>query len=381
MAVTGTLRVIDLLDIIVVAALVALGLVWVRRIRAGRVAMGLLAVVTLYLVARAAGLSLLSGLFEGSFALFVVIVVVIFQKELRRSFETISWPGLVTAPHVSDRGLDVVVETTFDFSQRGVGALIVIPGREAVEPHVSGGVELQGKLSRPLLYSLFDPHSPGHDGAAILEGDRVAKFAVHLPLSTNADALSDRGTRHAAALGLSEQCDALCLVVSEERRLVSLARSGELVEVNALPELRALLADAYTGPGSEPEPGPRPSLARRYWLEALLSLGVVTGLWFVLVAGSVETERTYDLPVRLVDVPVGLTLQGIEPERVRVTFRGPSSALTSATAGDFEVAVDVSLARIGQRSFTISDDGIDGPAGLDVIAVEPRRVLLTVSED
>jgi DNA integrity scanning protein DisA with diadenylate cyclase activity len=106
-----------------------------------------------------------------------------------------------------------------------MGALIVIPGRESIERHTEGGIEIDARLSEPLLLSLFDPNSPGHDGAVVIQGSRISAFAVHLPLST---VPAGRGTRHAAALGLAERCDALCVVVSEERGTISLAREGAI---------------------------------------------------------------------------------------------------------------------------------------------------------
>lgn len=376
------LRLVDLVDIVLVATLVAGVLVWVRRLRVGRVAVGLLAVVVLYLVARSAGLSLLSGLFEGSLAVFILIAVVIFQKELRRLFETISWPGFqrtIRAP--SPQGLDLLVETVFDFASRGIGALVVIPGKELVEPHVSGGIDLQGKLSRPLLQSLFDPHSPGHDGAAILDGDRIARFGVHLPLSSNDGELSEGGTRHAAALGLSEHCDAMCVAVSEERHLVSVAHGGALTVVRGVPELRALLGKVRSEnvEASQSPPG-LTALVRRYWIEAAVSFVVVASLWIVLVAGSLPTEKTFELPVSLSDIPPGLSVERVEPERIAVTFRGSSSEIASVRAGDVEVRVEVALAVVGQRSFSVDDEDVDRPPGLDVIRIEPRRIHLVVDE-
>lgn len=375
-----TVRWIDIVDMILVAALVTGLLVWVRRIRVGRVAGGLVAVVALYLLARSLGLTLLSGLFEGSFALFLLIAVVIFQRELRRLFETMWLPGADRLLVTSEHGQDVLVESLFDFANRGVGALVVIPGRESVEPHVSGGVELAGKLSRPLLHSIFDRHSPGHDGASILEGDRISRFAVHLPLSTNYRLLADMGTRHAAALGLSEHCDALCLVVSEERRVVSVARAGELTLMRSAPELRALLEEAQGAERNELRSESNVlSWLRRYWIESFISLAVVAGLWFVLISGSISVERTYSLPVRVVDLPGELELDELRPETIAVTFRGPSRELRTATAGDFEVSVDVALARIGQRGFAIQEEDIQHPPLLEIVGIEPRRIELMVA--
>ena len=104
-----------------------------------------------------------------------------------------------------------------------------------------GGIELEGKISEPLLKSLFDPHSPGHDGAVIVGNERISRFAAHLPLSKDFKQLAHVGTRHSAALGLAELSDALCIAVSEERGTISVARDGRLRQVNNLQELGSLL--------------------------------------------------------------------------------------------------------------------------------------------
>src|SRR6185437_5267675 len=98
-----------------------------------------------------------------------------------------------------------------------------------------GGIELDGKLSAPVLTSIFDPHSPGHDGAVVLEGDRIRRFATHLPLSANFQQLGRTGTRHSAALGLSEVTDALSIVVSEEQGTIAVARNGRLTRIADAP--------------------------------------------------------------------------------------------------------------------------------------------------
>ena len=98
-----------------------------------------------------------------------------------------------------------------------------------------------GKISEPLLKSIFDPHSPGHDGAVIIENDQIARFAAHLPLSKDFQQLAHVGTRHSAALGLAELSDAMCIAVSEERGKISVARNGRLRQVDNMQELGSLL--------------------------------------------------------------------------------------------------------------------------------------------
>jgi DNA integrity scanning protein DisA with diadenylate cyclase activity len=134
----------------------------------------------------------------------VLVAVVVFQQDLRRLFERIAALGfrrrlLPAGPDA----IDTLVRAIAHLAEHRRGALIVLPGREAVAGHVQGGLPLRADITEPLLLSLFDPHSPGHDGAVIVSGDRLMQFAVHLPLSTDHAQLGQRGTRHAAALGLA----------------------------------------------------------------------------------------------------------------------------------------------------------------------------------
>src|SRR5919106_5454924 len=118
--------------------------------------------------------------------------------------------------------VDTLTEATAHMASLKTGALIAIRGREPWASQIHGGIELGGAVSAPLLYSIFNPDTPGHDGAVLIEDDRLTRFAAHLPLAEELPEVSRYGgTRHAAAVGLSQECDALVIVVSEERGTIS----------------------------------------------------------------------------------------------------------------------------------------------------------------
>jgi uncharacterized protein (TIGR00159 family) len=378
-----TVRLVDLVDILLVTALVTVAIIWVRKTRAGRIALGLIILGGFYIVARLAGLSLLSGLFEGSLAIFVLIAVVIFQKELRRFFEGVAAWGLGgRSRRAQYNPSDLLVECLSTFSRRRIGALIVLPDKESIDGHVEGGVELDGKLSRPLLHSIFDPSSVGHDGAVVLEGDRVSRFAVHLPLSTNFELLGDRGTRHSAALGLCEQTDALCLVVSEENGYITAAQNGRLYRVDTSADLKKTIEDhlAHEGIASR-RPFGAIQLIKRFWAEALVSVVLVLGIWWVMVAGSVQIERDYSLPVQVVAIPSGLTLVAAEPDHVDVTFRGPRRTFQLSRSRTFQITIDAALARLGRRTFAIRAQDVQYPDGLELLEIQPSKIRLKIQDE
>ena len=374
-------RIADLVDVAIVAGLLWAALSFVRRSRARIALAGVAIAGALFLLARQLELQMTVWLLQGFFAVLVLVLVVVFQDDLRRLFEQIAvWSlrrkGDAASPDVVDALVGAVRRLVADRS----GALLVLPGREPIDRHVAGGIPLGGQLSEPLLLSLFDRHSPGHDGAVLLEGGRVSRFAVHLPLSTDSSQIGVGGTRHAAALGLAERSDALVIVVSEERGVVSLARDGRLLRLPGpealVGELRRFLAERGPAPRG-PAGGMRGVLTR--WPEALLALGASAGLWLLLVPGSTVSEFERTVPVVVENLPSGYDLVSVDPPALQVVFRGPRRSLFLGGAqGRSEVHVDALLAQLGRRTFEVGPEQIRHPEFWEPVHIEPSRVKLSI---
>ncbi|HSJ97113.1 MAG TPA: diadenylate cyclase [Myxococcota bacterium] len=375
-------RLTDLIDVLIVAVLLWAGLSWVRRARA-RIALGGVAIAaTLFLLARQLQLQMTVWILQGFFAVGVLVLVVVFQDDLRRGLEQIAVWGLRRRPQAAPAdAVDALVGAVRRMVAERTGALIVLPGREPLERHVAGGIELDGKLSEPLLLSVFDPHSPGHDGAVLVEGDRVRRFALHLPLSTDAQQLAGGGTRHAAALGLAARSDALCVVVSEERGTVSVARDGRLVRLSG-PEVLAAELRRFLQRVPEARGAPRGwrGVARR-WPEALVATAASAALWFLLVPGSAVDRFSRRVPVVIENLPPGWALESVEPAEVEVVFEGSRRSLLFAGGNaKAEVEVDALLAQLGRRTFELRPGDVRHPEGWRAIALEPDRVKLSLVE-
>jgi uncharacterized protein (TIGR00159 family) len=367
---------LDLVDIGVVAVLAWVGLRLVRRTRARPALLGLATLFAIYLAARQLGLGLTAAIFQAFFAVLVLVIVVVFQDDLRRIFEQVgAWVSRRRGEEAGGAGSsEVLVRTIEQLADARTGALVVVPGREPIDRHVEGGVELDGRISDPLLLSLFDASSPGHDGAVVLAGDRVSRFAVHLPLSTDREQLVDLGTRHAAALGLSERTDALCVVVSEERGTISIASGGRLRPIGR-PRALAIELRRHARPPRE--------AASAGWLQprfrdALLAVGIAAGLWVVQVPGSVVTEVEVKAHVVVEKLPDEFRLETIDPEVVTVRLTGRRRDLVLASNGEVEVRVDALLVRLGRRTFPLTPDLVERPEGLEVTSIEPDRVKISI---
>lgn len=377
------IRFADAVDILLVTSLVYAGIIWIRRTQAGLVAGGIVILGGLYIAAQSIGLQLTAWLLQGFFAIFLIIIVVIFQEELRQLFERLALFSLRrNRRQKAPAGInDILVEAMSDLARDRIGALVVLQGEQPLRRHVRGGIELGAKLSVPLLKSLFDPHSPGHDGAMIIENGRIALFAAHLPLSTDFQQLAGVGTRHSAALGLAELTDALCLVVSEERGRISVAKDGTLTTLRDANELARVLAAELAA--RQPERSFRRTLRQllfENWFARLASLAVVLGLWLLFVPGSRPAEQVMKMPVEIINLPAGAVVESIEPREVQATLAGPQRAFALLTSRDLAVVVDASRARPGQRTFSIAEENLRHPPSMSVQNLQPRRVKVTLVE-
>lgn len=333
-----------------------------------------------YLVAQQFKLQLTAWIFQGFFAVLVIVVVVVFQDDLRRLFEQIAALGLRRkAPRPDRFSLGTLIRGVHQLAAKKRGALVVVPGREPLERHLQGGVFLDAEISEELLDSLFDPGSAGHDGALVMHNNKIAYFGVHLPLSENRDELRGGSTRHAAALGLAERSDALCLVVSEERGTIGIAARGQLEVLDDPDDLLERIQDHLQHTGTEVK-------ARRVewrWLgrrllEGLLSFALALGAWLVLVPGSAVEEVVLQVPVDVENMPEGYALTDIKPPKVEVAVAGQRRDLLLASNADFQVVIDANLVKLGRRTFEVSAQSVRHATGLEVKSIEPEKVKLTV---
>jgi len=207
----------DALDVAVAAALIYLGFRRLRQSQRALVAVGIALAGGGYLAASGLGLGLTTWVFHGFFAVLALALVIIFQDDLRQIFEELAAWALGRRADYRPRldSTEILVSCLSQLARQKTGALVVLPGLQRLDRHLSGGLELRGRVSGALIESLFDHHSPGHDGALVVEDREATRFGVQLPLSRNPEQLAGLGTRHSAALGLSERTDAMCVVVSE----------------------------------------------------------------------------------------------------------------------------------------------------------------------
>lgn len=369
------------LDILIIAVVIYTGLLWLRRSQSTKVAQGILITGVLYIGARFFDLALTTAVLEAFFAVATLGVIIIFRNEIRRLIERLaqlnprgrfsSKKQTLSGP----QGAETIVRTLADLARDHIGALVVIKRRDPLHIDLNGGVQLNGELSEPLLKSLFDPNSVGHDGAVVIEGGLVTRFACHLPLSSNFEALGNMGTRHAAALGLAERTDALCIVVSEESGKFSVASNSTLQTVAGPDELLLLLQSAnYEAP---PAAQSSRSLWRKDYRSKAVALGISVLLWLVLVHGGKQVIRRFTVPVEFVDLPAGAEVIAVSPKHVVLTLAGPRRSFFFLTERSARLALSLADLPVTRALRKIHTSEVFFPRELTLREIRPSKVRVT----
>ena len=239
----------DALDIAIVA-LITYGLLrLIRGTRAVQMVLGLFAIFAVYAVAALFKLAALSTVLRALIFYVPFAIIVLFSHELRRAlaaFGRTPFLSLFSGYHAEETMSEIVLAVT-SLAARRVGALIVLERREGLKTYIENGSPIDAAISYELLVTVFAPGTPLHDGAVIISGDRIAAAASFLPLSLKEGLPKRFGTRHRAAIGVTEETDALAILVSEERGTISIARDGELQEELDGKSLRDLLFREFAG--------------------------------------------------------------------------------------------------------------------------------------
>jgi diadenylate cyclase len=219
----------DLLDVTIVAIVFYNLLLLIRGTRAVQILVGLAFVAATSALARWAHLVALERLIQSFLLVLPFALVVLFQPEIRRALAKFGrGPFFGAAPRRTEVLFHDVVLAASTLAERRTGALMVFERKEGLRSYVENGIALDALVSFDLLMSVFTPDAPLHDGAIVIQGERIAAASCFLPLTANPELSKEHGSRHRAALGISEETDALALVVSEETGEISLAVGGDL---------------------------------------------------------------------------------------------------------------------------------------------------------
>lgn len=225
------LHVKDIIDIILVWILLYEVLKLFRGTRAAYIFLGILVIIFIALISQFLHLDALNWILSAVWTIGLVALVIIFQPEIRKALATLGSNPMIRAFSRGESGVTVskIVQTAFALRDRGLGGLIVIERKASLREFIeASGVSLDAEISVPLIVSIFTPPSPLHDGAVVIKSGRIIGARLVLPLSDSPDIEPSLGTRHRAAIGITEVSDCVAIVISEERRSVRTAVGGRL---------------------------------------------------------------------------------------------------------------------------------------------------------
>ena len=369
-----SLRWQDCADILLLTAIFAWVYSWMRRTIAVQMTFGMVTLLVGSWVSNHFGLILTSYLLSAVSAVATMVLVVVFQREIRRGLSRVSpvrWIGNWHRKQWPVGPSAAIAEAAFTLAAEGKGALVVIARRDWVGEHISGGTPIDARLSSALIETVFTSAGPLHDGAVLIGNDRVAMAGAILPLAAETGD-PRHGTRHRAALGLANVSDAVVVCVSEERHTVMVARDGELVPVHSEGELRETL-DQLCSDHKATKGADRPRRAADALVYLLIFAGVVT-TWAAMVS-----DRTHEvgriIPLEIRGVSDGLRFDPPRFTSIAVQLRSSSRGLEMMAPDAVEAFIDVSASSGGSHVFHVQTNA---PAGVEVVSAVPSTVTLQI---
>lgn len=346
---------------------------WARSARALRIALGVLGLHVLALIARNLDLVITSWVLDASAILAILVLLLVFQPELRRAFMRVDsalkrWPQPIAVGSQANRA---IANTAFELAHSHLGALIVITRRDSISELVEGGVAIGAAVSSELLYAIFEKLSPLHDGAVIIEDGRLVSANVVLPLTRSQEVPNSYGTRHRAAMGLAERCDALVVVVSEERSEVTLMDAAAIRHMQEPEQLIAMLDKLLTIT--------RESFGERFrrLLTADLglkfaALGLAAVVWSMSFLASGTTIRTVSAPVEFSNVPAGMEVAQQSTGTLEIQLRGSPWIMESLNPQTLVARIDLRTLHAGWQTVPFKPRSLDLPPGIQVDRVSPE---------
>ena len=250
MEILGLIRWQDILDILLVTVILYQVLLIIKGTKAARMLIGLGVLFVALLFSQYLGLYTIDWIIQTLWAQIVLAIIILFQPEIRRALaqmgEARFFPSFASAEEL--RSLEEIVKGAIALANRKIGALIVIEKETNLKDFIEMGTQLDARVSRELLLSIFHPSSPIHDGAIIIRGNRVIAAGCFLPLTLSADVSKAFGTRHRAGFGLTEETDAFVIIVSEETGTITTAIGREIENNVDMGSLRGFLTENFIAP-------------------------------------------------------------------------------------------------------------------------------------
>lgn len=364
----------DLADILFLTLVAYQLYEWFRETRALRVLIGLVALGGIYSVAKLWGLFLTTWVFQILWQVLLILLLILFQSEIRQVLEKVSPLRYLRSRQRALRGSFTknLAQVLFDLAAENTGALVVLTRDDNPSEIIHAGQKIMALPEPLLIKSIFNHHAPAHDGAVIISQEHLTHMGCILPLSEREDLPDQYGTRHRAALGLSELTDAVCLVVSEERSEVVSVVGGKIVLWESPERLQEKLNEWLGGPQINV-----PSISQflgdffvHNWKPKLTALALVSIAWLFL-ASQQEIKITFSAPVRFENAAPELLGGQDAMKTVDLTVSGRPRQINEVKPEAVRVRVNLKGLAAGRHPIRLSGKNIDLPFGVKVEQITP----------
>ncbi|MEY2640887.1 MAG: hypothetical protein RL150_280 [Candidatus Parcubacteria bacterium] len=374
----------EVLDILLVAIALYIIILFVKQTKSQFILVVTLSLIVVAFVAQNVNLSLTRALVQPIATLVFIIIAIVLQREIRQFFRWVMVGknflrgSVQTQLHKAT--FTEVADALTHMSEHRIGAIIVFPRRQDVDDMLSGGQPLDGTVSKEVLLSIFDSSSPGHDGAVIIESNRIRLFGVHLPLAQQYTNYRKAGTRHRAAAGITEGTDAVAFVVSEERGTISVFKNGKAATLETTDALLRELTK-LSGEASNVESTFWHYFFRQNAGAKLSSLALACIMWLVLFAqtGVVKKDIAVPIAFQLLSPDYQLITEPGATE-VTVTIQGKSNDIAAFDTSKLQARVDAKELGPGTHTVDLTPESISVPAFISVTRIEPEAVTVRIAE-
>jgi len=373
----------DLIDILFLTIVAYQLYIWFRETRALRVLIGLAVLGGVYSLAKLWGLFLTTKVFQVLWQVLLILLLILFQSEIKQVLEKVSLLRYLRSRKRRLSGVFALelAQVAFELAEEKTGALVVLTREDNPTEFIHSGQSVMATPSAALIKSIFNHHSPTHDGAIIIADNRLSQMGCILPLSESQKLPEKYGTRHRAALGISEVTDSICLVVSEERSEVITIENSNITNW----ETPNLLADQLKEWLGMPDgvgfafKDFLKGYVQQDWKPKLGSLCMVTIAWLFL-ASQQDIQLTINAPIHHINLPVDLSLDQSSAATVRLNLSGRRRNIAAIRDQDVHVQLDLSSLQAGEYSIRLSRKNVDLPLGVTIDSVVPQDVKIVLKQ-
>jgi uncharacterized protein (TIGR00159 family) len=374
------LKWLDFVDIFLITFVVYQLFLIFHRTKGFRILIGLSFLGVIYIMVKSWGLFLSTWVFQVFWQALIILIIIVFQPEIRDVLEKVNLLNFIqgkknSSPDTSR--IEAISRAIFQMAEKRIGAIIVFKQKDDLKDLIRGSIQLDGEISEPLLLSIFQKSSSIHDGAILIDEGRIKTVAGYLPMTERESLPNHYGSRHRACLGLSEKSDAFVIVVSEETGEVSVVQYGKIKKIKDVKNLYSVIQEHFLKKQKQKSSFLKALFSKiilEDWPKKLIAFLLVFILWASL-AGQQNFSQNVLVPIEYRKIPANMELVS-PPKSAKIFIKGLRKLVSSLKTEDIRIELDVSLAQWGRRTYYVSREDINLPAGIQLEYIDPSVLRL-----